>query len=312
MPDTPHLLIALAASHAPGCQQALQTLQLPHLSRLLARLAPAGSDPGQDTAPDMPHQRALARHLGLPGTRTPWAAWQRQLAQGDAGDAAWAFVTPCQWLVGADHVTMAAPARLHLTDAESRVLLEIVAPWFAEDGITLHYHRPTLWMAQGAAFDGLACAALERVVQRDVRAWLPDAAQARTLHRLHSEMQMLLYTHPFNDLRSAHGRPPVNAFWVHGAGRLAAAPAPVAPPEMPTELLDCALREDWPAWADAWRRLDAGPVARLAEQAARGQNVRLTLCGERGAVSLEPRRGLAQKIQGVLRPQRFTQLCDQL
>ena len=40
---------------------------------------------------------------------------------------------------------------------------------------------------------------------RDVRAWMPDAKQARTLHRLHSEMQMLLYTHAFNEERSAQG-----------------------------------------------------------------------------------------------------------
>ncbi|MFM1764286.1 MAG: hypothetical protein RIU71_49, partial [Pseudomonadota bacterium] len=38
---------------------------------------------------------------------------------------------------------------------------------------------------------------------------------ARTLQRLQSEMQMLLYQHPVNDLRSQHGRWAVNSFWVH-------------------------------------------------------------------------------------------------
>lgn len=312
MSDIHHLVIPLAASHAPGCQQALATLQLPQLERLLRKLIPSATDTGQENDPELPHQRVLACHLGLPTAPTPWAAWQRAQTHADGGSGTWAFITPCQWRVGTDHVIMGSPGQLQLDEADSRALLAIVAPWFAEDGITLHYHQPTRWLAQGAAFDGLACAALERVVQRDVRPWLPDAAQARQLHRLHSEMQMLLYTHAFNDVRAARGLPPVNAFWVHGAGHLAATPSPVPPPEMPTTLLACALREDWHAWASAWQQLDAGPIAQLAEQAARGQSVRLTLCGERSAISLDQRRGIGQVIQGILRPQRFSQLREQL
>ena len=70
---------------------------------------------------------------------------------------------------------------------------------------TLHYDQPTRWLASGPLFADLATASLERVLLRDVRAWMPDVKQARTLHRLHSEMQMLLYTHAFNEERSAQG-----------------------------------------------------------------------------------------------------------
>lgn len=316
MSDTPHLLIPLAASPAEGCQQALQTLALPRLDQLLARLSPAVADTGEETDFAPPHERALARHLGLPaapGGTTPWAAWQRQQSQQDAGSAAWAFITPCQWQVGADHVTLIDPALLRLDAADSRALLAIVAPWFAEDGITLTYDQPTRWLARGAVFDGLATASLARVAQRDVRPWMPDAARARVLHRLHSEMQMLLYTHPFNDARAAQGLPPVNAFWVHGAGALPQPPAPAPAPEMPTTLLDAAVREDWPAWRAAWAALDAGPVARLAAHVARGGAARLTLCGERSALAWHTApRGLGQRIQSLFRPQRFINLREQL
>ncbi|MBS0492657.1 MAG: phosphoglycerate mutase [Proteobacteria bacterium] len=316
MSPNPHLLIALAASHAQGCQQALQTLALPQLDRLLARLSPLATDAGSETDFSPPHERALARHLGLPASSqgtTPWAAWQQAQTPEGTQDAAWAYITPCQWQAGANHVLLVDPAQLQLTEADSRALLAILAPWFAEDGITLAYDQPTRWLARGAAFANLATASLQRVQRRDVSAWLPDKQQARALHRLHSEMQMLLYTHPFNDARAARGLPPVNAFWVHGAGALTTTPTVLDMPDMPTSLREAALREDWPAWAQAWHALDAGPVAALAEHVARGGSARLTLCGERSAIIWHTApRGLGQRIQGIFRPQRFASVREQL
>ena len=321
MSDTTSLLIPYAASTAEGCQQALQGLALPHLDRLLARLSPhtAQTDTGEETSFTPPHERALARALGLPfdDGRTPWAAWHRHQQGQPAHGEAWAFITPCQWHVSTDHITLRDPDSLGLDEAASRVLLAIVAPWFAEDGIALHYDQPTRWLASGALFDGLATASLERVLLRDVRPWMPEprAAQAaRTLHRLHSEMQMLLYTHAFNDERAARGLPVVNSFWVHGTGSLPApAPTPTTAPTVPTTLRDTALREDWRTWATAWAALDSGPVADLLRQSESGAPVQLTLCGERNAQGFHSApRGLAQRIQGFFRPQRFMDLRNQL
>ncbi len=314
MPDNLHLLIALAASPAPGCQDVLRTLQLPHLERLLARLGAPAIDAGTEADFSPPHERALARHLGLPadtdGT-TPWAAWHAQAAPGDAC----AFVTPCHWQIGADHVTMPDPDRLGLDADGSRALLDILAPWFAQDGITLGCDpaQPTRWLARGAPLADLACASLDRVIGRDVRAWMPDAGRARLLHRLHSEMQMLLYTHPFNDERAARGLPPVNAFWLHGAGALPALPAPAPLPQMPLALRDAALHEDWHAWGQGWRALDAGPVAQLAAHIAGGGRARLTLCGERSALSWDAApRPWWRRLNPVFRRQRLSSLADQL
>lgn len=318
MSDTTFLLIPHAASAADGCQQALQGLALPHLDRLLARLSPhpAQSDSAEETSFSTPHERALARALGLPAEdgRTPWAAWHRHHQGAPADGLAWAFVTPCQWQVSTDHVTLRDPAQLGLHESASRALLAIVAPWFAEDGITLHYDEPTRWLASGPLFADLATASLERVLLRDVRAWMPDAKQARTLHRLHSEMQMLLYTHAFNDERTARGLPLVNSFWVHGTGALPQ-PAPTlsAAPLMPTTLRDAALREDWRAWAEAWTALDAGPVADLLRRAEAGAPVQLTLCGERSALAFHTApRSLAQRLQSLFRPQRLMDMRNQL
>ena len=327
MPDTHHVLIPHAASASEGCQQALQGLTLPHLDRLLARLGAlpallgAAAAEGEETSFSPPHERVLASLLGLPAEdgRIPWAAWHRHQQGAPADDQAWAFVTPCQWQVSTDHVTLRDPEALGLDEAASRALLAIVSPWFAEDGITLHYDQPTRWLASGDVFAQLSTASLERVLLRDVRAWMPhstDPAAARTLHRLHSEMQMLLYTHAFNDERAERGLPVVNSFWVHGAGAL---PSPTVPathtrPTMPTDLRDAALREDWRAWAAAWAALDAGPVADLLRQTERGAAVQLTLCGDRNALTFgsAAQRGLAQRVQRFFRPLRLPDLLKKL
>lgn len=309
MPQTHHLLIAYAATNADGCTHALQTLRLPHLERLLAQLGRSAPEPGQDSDPTLPHERALAQALGLPSPATPWAAWEsRTLGQ----PCAW--ITPCHWQAGADQVLMHPPEQLGLDAAQERALLAIVAPWLAQDGITLTYHAPLRWLACGSTLADLHTASLERVQGRDTSHWKPQGTQARWLQRLHTELQMLLYNHPFNDERSARGLLPVNAFWLHGAGQLDALPPPRSPaPQLDVSLRASALAGDWAAWAQAWQALDAGPVATLAAQAQAGHSVYLSLCGENGALHWHSgARPWAQRIQSLFRTQRLLDVREQL
>lgn len=318
MSDIPHLLVPWAAASSPGGAKAWEGLPLPHLERLLHRLSPLAPDVQDEESFSPPHERALGRALGLGDAdgRIPFAAWHA--ARSDLADSApeghaWAFVTPCHWQVRTDHVTLSNPDDLQLGEEESRALLAAMAPWFAQDGIALHYAQPGRWLASGAPLAGVTTASLDRVVQRDVRAWLSDAPAAAPLRRLHSEMQMLLYTHALTDAREARGQPPVNAFWLHGAGALPPGTPAAAPPQVDERLREPALREDWAAWRAAWQALDAGPVAALAARAAAGEAVQITLCGEHGALAWHSAaRSLGTRISSFFRPQRLSALREQL
>ena len=283
MSDGAHLLIPYAHGSSEGCAEVLRTLALPHLEKLAARLTPGVVDAGTPEALSPPHERALARAYGLAVTdgQIPWAAWQAREAGHDAAQP-WAWVTPCHWQLGRDHIRMLHPLALQLDAADSRALMAAMQPYFEQDGIALTYDAPTLWLAYGEVFRGLPTASLDRVIGQAIDPWLPRSPQAKALCRLQSEMQMLLYTHPVNEARERGGLQPVNSFWLSGTGAL---PADAGPPPAGLRVVhylrDAALRADWSAWAEAWRLLDNGECARLLRELDAGQPVTLTLCGER-------------------------------
>lgn len=310
MPDTPHLLIPYAASHSPAGRAALEGLRLPNLERLLARLAPGetlADDPDDAHPLALPHERALARALGLderPG-HTPWAAQQLLASGGEPGTEAWAWITPCHWQVGMDSVTLGDPAALRLEEADAHALFAAMTPYFAEDGLALQFQSPERWLARGELLRDLPTASLDRVIGQNVKPWLPATREARPLQRLQSEMQMLLYTHPVNEARAARGLAAVNAFWLSGAGALpagAAAPPPGTAPVVPEGLREAALREDWPAWAQAWQRIDDQECAQLLAALAQTGEARLTLASEHRARSFEAgQAGLLSRLSARLR-----------
>lgn len=281
------MLVPFAACAGPGCAEALGTLRLPHLRRLLARLGPpADVDTGPLESYSAPHERVLARAAGLEPADglIPLAAWQLAQEGGQPGDAAWAWITPCHWRVGTDHIRMANPRELQLDGDDSRALLAAMAPYFGEDGITLEYQGPLRWLARGEIFRSLPSASLDRVAGRVIDGWMPRGEAGRPLRRLQQEMQMLLYTLPLNEARQRGGLLPVNSFWVSGNGALPPGyTAPASPLQVRNDLREAALLEDGAAWAEAWEQLDAREGPRLLGELEKGRAVRVTLSGERGA-----------------------------
>ncbi|MBC7729851.1 MAG: phosphoglycerate mutase [Microbacteriaceae bacterium] len=318
-----HLLIPFASSSSEYARRTLRDLKLPHLDQLLARLTPAHLDSGSEDTLSPPHERALARLLGLSGPDglIPWAAHQaRQTWPTVPGDPepAWGWVTPCRWQVGRDHIRMDPPQALALQESDSRALLAAMQPYFEEDGISLHYDQPGRWLARSALFRDLATPSLDRVAGGDLDGWVPKSALAAPMRRRQNEMQMLLYTHPLNDARAERGLPPVNSFWLSGTGALGTSPVPSSGTELtvPRQLADAAQREDWVAWGQAWQQLDATECAALlaaSEQPGPPERAMLTLCGGRGAQTFAAApRSLWAKATSILGRQPLSNRLDKL
>jgi hypothetical protein len=305
MSDTAPLLIAHAGASSPAARAVLRDLPLPSLGALLAELAPGPIERLNEDDFDTADERALAHAMDLaaPDGHIPWAALQAAQLGATPADAAWAWFTPCHLDIGMSEVLLSQPEGLRLPPDQAQALAATMAPYFAEDAIVLERFVDGHWLASGEVFCDLATASPARVIGTDLNPWMPASA---LLRRLQNEMQMLLYTHPVNTEREAQGQPTVNALWLSGCGSLPADARGERPPvTLVHALRDSALNEDWPAWAAAWRELDARHCAPLLKQLRAGAPVALTLCGPRALQTFRstPRSALSRLTRLWRKPQ---------
>jgi hypothetical protein len=286
-----HLLIPHASAVGDSASQTLRALKLPHLARLITGLQPTTRDVDDEYTLSPPHERALAAAYGWHGRDGcwPWAALAARADGVAVGTRPWGLITPVHWHVGREHISLADPLELDLPEDESRALFDAVRPLFedAPESGTLAWGSAARWYLAHEQLVELPCASIDRVIGRNVDLWLRGDAQAGDEHTarlrwvrwLQNEVQMLLHSHPVNEAREARGALPVNSFWLSGCGRAQRAVAEVM---VDDRLRAPLLAQDWTAWGQAWRALDAEVVSVFADGAVQDGAVSLTLCGERG------------------------------
>ena len=286
------VLIPFASLFGQAAEAAIHKVEAPNLQRLLHRLVV--SEPYfQDLhSLSAPHESALARLWGwdAPDGALPFAALSAQ--QDGVLDALTAgkpvgLLTPCHWQVGRDQVTLADPQTLALSEAQSHELFEAIRPFFSSDGFELVWGATTRWYVAHDILSNMPCGSIDRAVGRHVDAWRPQGQNAAPIQRLLSEVQMLLHSHPINQIRQSCDQPAINALWLSGCGKPL---TPGANIRVVPALRAPALEGDVNAWLSAWQSLDATLIADLVAQAAHGKEVELTLCGERGSVTSGPTR----------------------
>ncbi|HEY8881739.1 MAG TPA: hypothetical protein VIN03_29510 [Roseateles sp.] len=260
-----HLMIPHAGALDDAARHAFSSLVLPNLAAQLARLSAADSWGSDEYSPQPPHHLALAalRGQGEPSA----AAWAV-----DAGpELAWALMTPVHLAVGTDGVDVLPPAALQLSESDAPRFVNLLKElWPEAEGWQWRLLDSTRWaIGHATALDGLHAASIERAAGRPIEPWLPES---RVLRRWQNEAQMLLHGHVLNEEREARGEHAINSVWIGDIGRSNGRPADVT---VDARLTAPLLNGDLAAWAEAWQRLDAGPLAK--------ELTSLTLCGERFA-----------------------------
>ena len=264
---TRHWVIAYAAPESEALRatmnNALDTLYLPNLQKLLGRMAcvsKLSTPPEGVSAFLMPHESA-PQLLG---------------AKPSLGKEA--IMTPCHWQVGMNEVTLLEPQELALNEQESQQLLSAIQPYFEEDGLQVVYESPLVWRVTGDLLDGLPLASIDRVVGQNIKPWMPEHQRAKNLQRLQSEMQMLLYQHPVNDERSLKGRWTVNSFWLHR--HLDQLYPDAADFVVALDLRETAQSPNAKLRQLAWEHIDATLCSAMCQVLAQNHDVSLTLCNE--------------------------------
>jgi hypothetical protein len=253
---------------------------------------------GDELSPASPFE------LALQAAGQPVNAAAAAVADGiDVGHDCWALLSPMHLSVSSDQVLALDPQALQLSEADSRRLLADLAIVLfpAAEGWRQAWGAPDRWYVAHPDLDGLASASLERVINRPVDAWMPEARRLRTLQ---NECQMLLHRHALNEQREDRGELVVNSVWISGCGRLEPTQAQ---PDLQIErgLREPLLAGDWASWCEAWRALDAGLINELLSRARQGEaGLSLTLCGDREArrYRLQPRSGWQRLWQSLRAP----------
>lgn len=282
-----HLMIPHASALDEAARHAFSGLNLPHLAAQLGRLTATDTWGSDEFSPLPPHHVALA---ALRGQAQPSAAAWRL----DAGpELAWALMTPVHLAVGTDGVDVLPPAALDLSESDAaRLVATLRELWPEGEGWQWRLLDATRWaIGHATALDGLQAASIERAAGRPIEPWLPES---RVLRRWQNEAQMLLHGHGLNEEREARGQHAVNSVWIGDIGRSNGRATDIQVDDRLTAPL---LDGDLAGWAEAWQRLDAGPLAKELES--------LTLCGERFA-----RRFTAQPLSFMDRLKRRFQTPD--
>jgi len=124
-----------------------------------------------------------------------------------------------------DSAILRPPGVLGLDDDESRRLVADLNAFLADDGLVLHAPTPASWylsgdlpLRLGPSPDALAFRTLEASLDEAHDAVpVEDRAARRRLRTLHSEIEMLLHTHPVNVARRSSQRLAVTGLHLWGA-----------------------------------------------------------------------------------------------
>ena len=164
----------------------------------------------------------LRRHFQLIPDHWPRAALTRQLDAGDAQQAAWLRVDPAYVVPDMDGARMMAHGdSLGLTQEDVAHLLPALKPLFGDAGFALDAPHPSRWYLRLPRESKLPeFSPPDDVLGDDLFAHLPQGELGRRWRALTSEAQVVLYNHPWNALRTTHGKPAVNSLWFWGAGTL--------------------------------------------------------------------------------------------
>lgn len=162
-----------------------------------------------------------------------------------------AVAQPVHLAAAIDHLRLAPPEQLQLTDGEADELLASLRTWLVDTGCSLWQVRPDLWLWHSA--DILDCSGPEPMyaVGRNVREFQLSGPSAPRLQCLITELQMALHGHPVNQTRARAGKPVVNSVWLWGFGTTNAAPDRSLDAQWSGRLP--ALATDDPWLAGVWR-----------------------------------------------------------
>ncbi|MDP1633297.1 MAG: hypothetical protein Q8L69_01285, partial [Gallionellaceae bacterium] len=180
-------------------------LRLPALEKLLAR-GQAG------TGPVVSMEDWLCSAFGATAV-----APVRAVADGlDTSDGYWLCADPVNLQL--HRAQMMLMPDVAATQEEAAALCDNLNAHFAGQGMRFFVPYPQRWYLRLEAAPQLTTVPLRQAAWQDAKFHQPQGADTLHWQRVMTEVQMLLYAHPFNQAREARGEVLINSLWLWGGG----------------------------------------------------------------------------------------------
>lgn len=201
----------------PDDREAFNALICPELNTLIAR-SRLTRRPAQSL------EATLTDAFGHP-ENAPYAAFRRlgeADSAGDADDVYWFCCDPVHLRFHQEHLILADSGSFDIEMADAQALAEDLNRHFSDVG-RFHVARAERWYFQlidKTLQGGCSVPPLSAVAGRSVDGFRPETASEIAIHKLLTEVQMLLHDHPVNQARENDGQLAINSLWLWGAGAM--------------------------------------------------------------------------------------------
>ncbi len=200
-----HLLIPDLLLPRDAMQRISAGLQLPYLSKILARSA-------QTSAIHCVPEDFLCAAFGAQAFAPIRAA-----ADGlEVGNAYWMCADPVHLELQQSQVILQPEVKCGAE--ESVALCDVLNRHFGQDGITFFAPYPHRWYVRVDEPSDVTTTPLRVASWRDVKPHQPQGVDALRWRSLSNEIQMLLHGHTINQGREARGMQAINSVWLWGGG----------------------------------------------------------------------------------------------
>jgi hypothetical protein len=152
----------------------------------------------------------------IPKETTAAAIWQA--TGNDISHAYWMYATPVNMQLGRDSYFLSDPSLLSVSQEESIALIECLNTHFVGLGYTF-YLVNGIWLLGLNSNPRIITTHIKQVANQDIASHLPSGEGALLWNKLQNEIQMLLYTHPINQVRESRGVPTINSLWCYGLSK---------------------------------------------------------------------------------------------
>ena len=173
--------------------------------------------------PSVCPEQTLLRFAGIDGFKATCLPAAELKWQGEFGSdvpQCCVVADPVHMLADTDHARLMGTGTLQLQDEESQALLKSLNHTFEEDGLQFFQGRSGSWFITGRDASMLGTWPTHVLVGRNVASFLPEGEASADWRKLMTEIQMLLFSHPVNQVRTAEGQLTINALWLWGGGKL--------------------------------------------------------------------------------------------